>query len=61
MNESGVPKYRKRKIWLTRDVVAQLAASAHVRAHDAGAPHTAGLRTSPPCTFNLGDVVTVKA
>jgi hypothetical protein len=49
VTDENAPKRRRKRIWLTREVVARLAVSAHVSAPDAGEPHTVGLRTLPPC------------
>lgn len=34
MHDTNAPRPRRSKLWLTREVVAQLAANAHARAPD---------------------------
>jgi len=52
MTSENAPKRLRRGLWLTREVIARLAAGARVGARDAGEPHTVGLRTAPPCAAN---------
>jgi len=53
VTDENAPKRSRKRIWLTREVVAELAArlagGAHMSVRD---PCTAGLRTSPPCALD---------
>lgn len=59
VTDGNAPKRRRKRIWLTREVVAELAArlasEAHTRAPD---PRTVGSRTLPPCVVERAPELT---
>jgi len=59
VTDENAPKRGRKRIWLTREVVAELAArlagGAHMSAPD---PRTVGLRTLPPCVVERAPELT---